>query len=47
MSDRSAESSITGYSYQFLITIFQTMEIQMIVEFLHNLIQELNIHYSN
>ena len=26
MSDRSAESSITGYSYQFLITILHILE---------------------
>ena len=43
MSDRSAESSITGYSYQFLITILHILESNMESECIIEGIEDLDI----
>lgn len=43
MSDRSAESSITGYSYQFLITILHILESNMDSECIIEGIEDLDI----
>ena len=43
MSDRSAESSITGYSYQFLITILHILENNLDSECIIEGIEDLDI----